>query len=154
MHNVANAANGKCQLWHFHKRGVYEYFWFDDKSFIVQQGHNQNICTKERLLFQITWLLSSSGRVGGPGREQTEGEAEVNRVFTSPAWSFSSVSSWSCICKEICQDKASQRQTPIKINYTTLGFSSKLHCSTTNSAAKKIMNKRVYKDTKLKQMSV
>lgn len=113
------------------------------------------ISVQKRLLFQIAWLLSSSGRVGGPGREQTEGEAEVNCVFTSPAWSFSSVSSWSCICKEICQDKASQRQPPIKINYTTLGFSSKLHCSTTNSAAKKIMNKRVYKDTKLiKQMSV
>lgn len=60
------------------------------KSFIVKHEHNQSICTK-RLLFQIVWLPLQIRA------QQVEDAGDLKTcAFTSPAWSSSSVSSWSC----------------------------------------------------------
>lgn len=74
------------------------HFKFDHRSFIVKHEHNQSICTK-RLLLQITWLpprgraqqLDFLADVGMEGRWDPQ-----ILMFTGPAWSSSSVSSWSC----------------------------------------------------------
>lgn len=84
-------------LWR-NKNATRLHFKFDHRSFIVKHEHNQSICTK-RLLLQITWLpprgraqqLDFLADVGMEGRWDPQ-----ILMFTGPAWSSSSVSSWSC----------------------------------------------------------